>query len=66
MMEECSDVEDAVTTDRAHFPFPTPSGPPPPYTEQHLAVDSPYLSFADNVFNKYRNYYQAQTKGDIL
>ena len=28
---------------------------PPPYDE--LAVDSPYLSFADNVFNKYRNYY---------
>ena len=35
--------------------------PPPPYDE--LAVDSPYLSFADNVFNKYRNYYHMQTKG---
>lgn len=35
--------------------------PPPPYDE--LAVDSPYLSFADNVFNKYRNYYHMQAKG---
>ena len=38
-----------------------PPSEPPPYDE--LAVDSPYLSFADNVFNKYRNYYHMQGKG---
>ena len=41
-----------------------PPPPPPPYDE--LAVDSPYLSFADNVFNKYRNYYHMQAKGVYL
>jgi hypothetical protein len=30
---------------------------------QKLAVDSPYLSFADKIFNKYRDYYTEKTRG---
>lgn len=32
-------------------------------TEQQLAIDTPYLSFADKLFTKYRDYYQTQTQG---
>ena len=29
----------------------------------HLAVDNTYLSFADRVFNKYKDHYQSYAKG---
>ena len=32
-------------------------------TEQQLAIDTPYLSFADRLFTKYRDCYQIQNQG---
>lgn len=30
-----------------------------PAAEQQLAIDPPYMNFADKLFSKYKNYYQA-------
>ena len=45
-------------------PIPAVQGITPDAMEsQTLAVDSPYLSFADKIFNKYKEYYVATSKG---
>ena len=36
------------------------------YDPNLLAVDPPYLSFADRVFKRYKEYYQTQTKGKSM
>ncbi len=42
-------------------PPPLPSAPVPP--EQRLAVDPPYISYADKIFHQYQT---IATKGEIL